>query len=352
MIRNEIEKKEELTLSPCACLAINSKGRAREEEADPIRTCFMVDRDRVIHSKSFRRLKHKTQVFIAPRGDHFRTRLTHTLEVNQIAKTIGAGLNINLDLIEAIALAHDVGHTPFAHAGEEILSKLLPGGFHHNINSVRVLTKTEQHRKGNGLNLTAEVLNGVLCHSGYGTLSSDADTLEGQVVKISDKIAYVQHDIDDSIRAGLLDPNELPIDCLEILGRSHSERITTLVADTIVNTRNLIANGTNNKVTPSEIIESALIKLRAFMFEKIYNGEVCQQERKKAMFIIEHLYDYFNKHPEKMTTLYLEIAADEGLQIAVADYISGMSDAYCIQIFESIYIPKTLVDLSIAKDFI
>ncbi|MGI6412388.1 MAG: deoxyguanosinetriphosphate triphosphohydrolase [Syntrophomonadaceae bacterium] len=343
-VREEIEQREKSLLSGYATLAINSKGRRYPEEPDQIRTNFMVDRDRVVHSKSFRRLKHKTQVFIAPPGDHYRSRLTHTLEVNQIAKTIGAGLNLNIDLIEAIALAHDIGHTPFAHAGEQVLNNLLKEGFRHNENSIRVLTRIEQHKGKNGLNLSAEVLDGVLHHSGYGTNEKCASTLEGQVIRLSDKIAYVQHDIDDSIRAGLMSINDIPGEYLDLLGRTHSKRIATLVTDTIMHTRRLMEENHHPvRVEPSQPIDSALKGLRQFMFEAIYNGAVCQAERSRATFIIEHLYNYFKKHPEKMSPLYRQIMDEEGLERAVADYISGMSDAYCISMFENIYVPQSLV---------
>ncbi|MGI6469561.1 MAG: deoxyguanosinetriphosphate triphosphohydrolase [Syntrophomonadaceae bacterium] len=343
MIREEIEAREKASLGPHATLSVNSRGRLRSEAPDPIRTCFMVDRDRVVHSKSFRRLKHKTQVFIAPRGDHYRSRLTHTLEVNQIAKTIGAGLNLNIDLIEAIALAHDVGHTPFAHAGEEVLNQLLPGGFRHNENSIRVLTRVEQHRLGQGLNLSAEVLDGVLHHSGYGTEGPLASTAEGRVIRLSDKIAYVQHDIDDSIRGGLLSLQDLPREYIDVLGESHSQRIATLVIDTIEYSRSRMHDHEVPPIEPSPPVEAALRGLRQFMFEVIYNGPVCQEERKRAAFVIEHLYKYFLKNPFKMTPVYLEIAEQEGLERAVADYIAGMSDEYCISIFENIYVPRSLV---------
>ncbi|MDD4802150.1 MAG: deoxyguanosinetriphosphate triphosphohydrolase [Syntrophomonas sp.] len=342
-IREEIEAREIAALNPQATLASKSRGRVIDEKADPIRTCFMIDRDRVVHSKSFRRLKHKTQVFVAPPGDHYRTRLTHTLEVNQIAKTIGAGLNLNLDLIEAIALAHDVGHTPFAHAGEQILAELTGGKFRHNENSIRVLTRVEQHRLGNGLNLSAEVLDGVLYHSGYGKQEQRAYTLEGQVIRISDKIAYVQHDIDDSIRAGLLTLEDIPKQFLDVLGYSHSQRISTLVTDTINHTRQIMASSPISKVEPGQKIEQALRGLREFMFEVIYRGSVCQAERSRAMFIVEHLFVYYKQHPEKMSPLYQQIAAEEGIERAVIDYISGMSDAYCVALFEDIFIPKSLV---------
>ncbi len=342
-IRNEIQNREKLVLSPWAALSTSSRGREREEAPDPVRTCYMLDRDRVIHSKSFRRLKHKTQVFIAPPGDHYRTRLTHTLEVSQIARTIGAGLNLNLDLIEAIALAHDVGHTPFAHAGEQVLDQLLQGGFRHNENSIRVLTRIEQHKGDNGLNLSWEVLDGVRHHSGYGKSEVGAATLEGQVIRLSDKIAYVQHDIDDSIRAGLLVSEAIPQEYLQVLGETHSKRIATLVIDTINHTRSTLEEGKDIHVEPGPEVEKALRGLRDFMFQAIYQGAVCQAERSRAGFIIEHLFNYYLRHPEKMSPLYQEIAAQEGRERAVADYISGMSDAYCISLFKDLYIPQSLV---------
>ncbi|MEN6325728.1 MAG: deoxyguanosinetriphosphate triphosphohydrolase [Syntrophomonas sp.] len=342
-IREEIEQREDAMLALWATRSSASKGRETSEEPDPVRTCFMLDRDRVIHSKSFRRLKHKTQVFIAPPGDHYRSRLTHTLEVSQIARTIGAGLNLNLDLIEAIALAHDVGHTPFAHAGEQVLNNLLSGGFRHNENSIRVLTRVEQHKGNNGLNLSAEVLDGVRKHSGFGSNEPGAFTLEGQVIRLSDKIAYVQHDIDDSIRAGLLKMEDIPREFLEILGYTHSSRIATLVINTIKNSRRLLENSINPKIEPELPVENALRGLREFMFEIIYRGPVCQAERTRAVFIIEHLFDYYLKHPHRMTPLFRTIADEEGMERAVADYISGMSDEYCISLFQDIYVPQSLV---------
>ncbi len=342
IIREQIEQRENHGLHPLAARSVNSRGRDVSEPADPIRTNFMLDRDRIVHSKSFRRLKHKTQVFVAPPGDHYRSRLTHTLEVNQIARTIGAGLNLNLDLIEAIALAHDVGHTPFAHSGEQILHEL-SGHFRHNENSIRVLTRVEQHKGRNGLNLSHEVLDGVLHHSGYGEDEVNAYTLEGQVIRLSDKIAYVQHDIDDSIRAGLLSPEQIPQEFLDKLGYTHSMRIATLVTDTIHNSLKLMQNPQTAQIKPSPEVEQALLGLRQFMFDNIYRGPVCQAERSRAMFIIEHLFHYYKKHPHKMSEVYQKIAAEESLERAVVDYISGMSDAFCVAIFEDIYIPKSLV---------
>ncbi|MFZ5946075.1 MAG: deoxyguanosinetriphosphate triphosphohydrolase [Bacillota bacterium] len=344
MIRLQIEEMEEKFLSPLAVLAKNSKGRTIEEAPDPVRTCFMRDRDRVIHSKAFRRLKHKTQVYISPSNDHYRTRLTHTLEVNQIAKTIGKGLGLNEDLIEAIALAHDVGHTPFAHTGEEMLDKLIPGGFQHNENSVRVLTKIERGSLGRGLNLSYEVLDGVWHHSGFGVSTQNAITLEGQIIRLSDKIAYVQHDIDDSIRAGILREEDLPQVFLEQLGFTHGERIATLVVDIINHVQEQIKSGSKPSISLSPEKETALLGLREFMFENVYRGKFCSQERERAMFVIEYLFNHYKKNADKLPQFYLDIAKTEGLERGVADYISGMSDNYCVALFKDLVVPKSFIN--------
>lgn len=340
ILREKLEQREKLILIEQAAFSSASKGRNNEEKSDELRTAFMIDRDRIIHSKSFRRLKHKTQVYIKTWGDHYRTRLTHTLEVAQIAKTIGKGIGLNEDLIEAIAMGHDIGHVAFAHNGEEVLDKLLPGGFRHNENSVRVLTRIE--KQGKGLNLSAEVLDGILHHSGFSNASCTAFTLEGQVVRYSDKIAYVNHDIDDSIRAGLLREGELPKESIRVLGKSNSERIDTLVKDCIYNTMNNISMG-RIKVSLSDEIANALSELRSFMFENIYKGSVLKIERDKAKFVLEQVFNYFLKNPEKMPDFYKNIVKEEGLYIGVADYISGMSDDYCLLLFNSIYVPKIVV---------
>lgn len=337
-VREEQEKRELTTLSEYACPSARSAGREREEERCPIRTDFQRDRDRVIHSKAFRRLKHKTQVYISRDNDHYRTRLTHTLEVSQIAKTIGNGLRLNPDLIEAIALAHDVGHTPFSHAGEEVLNTLMPDGFRHNENSVRVLTVIEEGGTGRGLNLTREVLDGVLYHSGFGDKGREAYTLEGQVIKLSDKIAYVQHDIDDSIRAGILKPEDIPRDCTEILGDSHSKRISTLVIDAIRYSSMLMKEG-ERAVRLSPDIEQALIKLRDYMFENVYFGSACKAEREGINHVIGFLFNYYIDNPDRMPRFYRGIAEEEGLKRGVCDYISGMTDNYCIDTFKRITIP-------------
>lgn len=340
LIREKLEQKERSILIPQAVFSSETKGRNVKEEKDSVRTEFMVDRDRIIHSKSFRRLKHKTQVYIRTPGDHYRTRLTHTLEVDQIAKTIGKGIGLNEDLIEAIAMAHDIGHVPFAHSGEEVLNELVPEGFHHAKNSVRVLTKIEKN--GQGLNLTKEVLDGVLNHSGFSKLKTLACTLEGQVVKYSDKIAYVNHDIDDSIRAGILKEADLPKSSTDVLGNTNSNRINILVKDCIYTTIENIKAG-KIEVSLSDTVFKALDELRNFMFQKIYKGNILKKEREKAKFVLEQVFNYFYKYPDKMPEFYRNIIDSEGLLRGVVDYISGMSDDYCLLLFNEIYIPKNMV---------
>ncbi|MBU3159127.1 deoxyguanosinetriphosphate triphosphohydrolase [Clostridium frigoris] len=339
-IRSKIETNEKSIIIKYGALSINSKGRERLEEKDDVRTCYMVDRDRIIHSKSFRRLKHKTQVYIKTSSDHYRTRLTHTLEVAQIARTIGRGIGLNEDLIEAIALGHDIGHVPFAHNGESVLNDILPQGFRHNENSIRVLTKIE--KIGAGLNLSVEVLDGILNHSGLLKKFGEAATLEGQVVRYSDKIAYVNHDIDDSIRAKLLTEEMLPIGAKKVLGTNHGNRIDTLVKDCIHNTINNLDKGVIG-ISLTEEVGNALVDLRNFMFENIYRGEILKEERKKAQFVVTNVFEYYYKNPSSMPDFYKSIVEDEGLYIGVADYISGMSDDYCLMLFNNIYVPKLIV---------
>lgn len=339
-IRSIVEGKEKNIIIPQGTFSSKSKGRERDEEPDEIRTCFMVDRDRIIHSKSFRRLKHKTQVFIKTFGDHYRTRLTHTLEVAQIARTIGKGIGLNEDLIEAIALGHDIGHVAFAHNGEEVLNEIVPGGFKHNVNSVRVLTKLEN--QGKGLNLTAEVLDGILYHSGFNDKTQKAFTLEGQIVRYSDKIAYVNHDIDDSIRAGLLSESELPKEYISILGNTGSHRIDTLVKNCIYTTIDNIKKDIFEVSLDTEV-EAALSDLRKFMFKNIYQGEKLKDERKKAKYILEQVLMYYVKNPDELPAFYRDIAKKEGLYRGVADYISGMSDDYCLLTFNEKFVPKLVV---------
>jgi deoxyguanosinetriphosphate triphosphohydrolase, putative len=339
-IREKIENNELLTLINGAALSKNCSGRERQENFDEIRTAYMIDRDRIIHSKSFRRLKHKTQVYIKTSSDHYRTRLTHTLEVAQVAKTIAKGVGLNEDLIEAIALGHDIGHVAFAHNGEEVLNNLLPKGFRHNVNSVRVLKKIE--KSGEGLNLTNEVLDGILNHSGFSNKQNSAITLEGRVVKYSDKIAYVNHDIDDSIRAGILKVEDLPVNIIKLLGKTHGERIDNLVKDCILNSIKNIEKG-QMEISLSDEVDKALVELRDFMFEKIYKGAILKNERDKAKFVLEQVFNYFFKNPDKMPEFYRQIVEDEGLHQGVADYISGMSDDYCLILFNNIYVPKFVI---------
>jgi dGTPase len=339
-VREKIEHFERLTLINSATFSENTLGRKRIEEKDMIRTCFMVDRDRIIHSKSFRRLKHKTQVYIKTFGDHYRTRLTHTLEVSQIARTMGKGIGLNESLIEAISLGHDLGHVAFAHNGEEVLNKFLDGGFRHNEQSVRVVEKLE--RNGLGLNLTAEVVDGILNHSGLNKGDNKATSLEGRIVKVSDKIAYLNHDIDDSIRAGLLKEDSLPKEVTKVLGNTHSKRIETLILDGIKNTIESI-NENNIDIKFSDEVWEAMTELRRFMFKNVYLGDILKVERNKAKFILENLIDYYYNNSEELKGIYKEIAEKEGLKRAVADYIAGMSDDYCLNTFNSIFVPKLVI---------
>lgn len=340
-IREKIEGYEKLTLIPQAQFSSNSEGREIDEPEDEIRTCYMVDRDRIIHSKSFRRLKHKTQVYIKTFGDHYRTRLTHTLEVSQVGRAIGVGIGLNENLIEAIALGHDLGHVAFAHNGEEVLNEFLDEGFKHNEQSVRVARKLEKN--GHGLNLTKEVLDGILNHSGL--TKSDGNqstTLEGRVVRYSDKIAYLNHDIDDSIRAGLLSEEDIPKEIVKTLGNTSSKRIDTLVSDFIRSSNEKIMNG-KFEVGLSDEISEAMIELRKYMFKNIYLGNILKVEREKAKFILQELINYYSNNPNEMPELYIEISKTEGVKRAVADYIAGMSDDYCLNKFNSIFVPKFVI---------
>lgn len=340
-IRERNEELEKLFLVDGAQFSNKSLGRNCEEKKDDIRSVYMVDRDRIIHSKSFRRLKHKTQVFIRMSSDdHYRTRLTHTIEVSQIARTISVGIGLNEYLVEAIAMGHDLGHVAFAHIGEEILNDFLDEGFRHNEQSVRVVTKLE--KDGNGLNLTKEVIDGILNHSGLGEENlKNANTLEGQVVRYSDKIAYLNHDIDDSIRAGFLSNDSIPKYITQELGVTNSDRIDTLVHDMVYNTRKNLENGVV-KVSLTKEKEQALKELRNFMFKNIYLGEVLNEERKKARFIVQNVINYYFRHPDEMPPLYVKIAREEGVKRGVADYIAGMSDDYCLNRFSKIYMPKNI----------
>ena len=330
-IREKIEKLEMDNLSYYAVLSKNSKGRIVKEEKCSIRTDFQRDRDRIIHSKSFRRLKHKTQVFIAPEGDHYRTRLTHTLEVAQISRTLARSLKLNEDLVEAIALAHDLGHTPFGHTGEGVLNQLHPKGFYHNEQSLKVVDYLEHDDKRIGLNLTYEVRDGILNHTG----ENKPETLEGHVVRIADRIAYINHDIDDAIRAGIINKEDIPKDCVEILGDSHGQRINTMILDVIENSLE------KNKISMSDEIKDYTKKLRDFMFERVYLNSVAKKEEDKAKYIIEQLYNYylynFEKLPIEHRKLYEENTIKEDI---ICDYIAGMTDRYVVNLFRELFIPK------------
>ena len=328
LVREQIEELERNTLSPRATLACRSLGRERPEQEDDLRTCFMRDRDRIIHCKAFRRLKHKTQVFLSPEGDHYRTRLTHTLEVSQIARTIARGMQLNEDLTEAIALGHDLGHTPFGHAGERALSEAAGREFNHNEQSLRILRRLE--KDGKGLNLTREVLDGVLCHTG----PKQADTPEGQIVRYADRIAYINHDIDDAIRAGVLSADQIPAELQRQLGRGNSRRIGTLVSGAVEYGRE------TGQVGLPPLLEETMDSLRAFMFEAVYKNPVAKGEEGKGIEVLQALYRYFEEHPETMPNEFLQIAFEDDVPTAVCDYIAGMTDRYAITKYQDIFIPK------------
>lgn len=320
------EQNERLILCDKAMFSSETAGRKLPETESDLRTCYQRDRDRIIHCKAFRRLKHKTQVFLSPESDHYRTRLTHTLEVAQIARTIARALRLNEDLTEAIALGHDLGHTPFGHAGERALQELTSTGFTHYEQSVRVCEKIEKN--GKGLNLTAEVLDGILHH----TRGEEAHTLEGRIVRTADRVAYINHDIDDAVRAGVIAESDIPRDIAAALGDTKSRRINTLVESIVQN-----SDGT---IRMDAETEKYYDKLHEFLFESVYKNPVAKSEETKVSGIVEGLIKYFFKNPEKMPEEYLKIAAAEGKERAVTDYIAGMTDHYAVTVFSDIYIPK------------
>ena len=328
-IREEIEQMERENLSPYATLSANSRGRDIPEEPCDIRPVFQRDRDRILHSKAFRRLKNKTQVFLTPKGDHYRTRLSHTLEVSQNARTIAKALRLNEDLVEAIALGHDLGHTPFGHAGEFVLNELCEDGFRHNEQSVRTVEKLEKN--GQGLNLTWEVRDGILNHQSSLTPS----TLEGKIVRFSDKIAYINHDIDDAIRAQVLTEDDIPLELKKTLGFTTRQRLNTLIHNIIMNSRN------RDDIVMSADIEEAMIELRKFMFENVYKNPVAKGEEVKAKAMIEQLFHYYMDHVELLPGKYLRML-DEGekQQRVVCDYIAGMTDQYAITKFSEYFLPQ------------
>lgn len=326
-VREITEQIEKSTLSDKAVLSAETKGRKRAEAKDELRTEFQRDRDRIIHSKSFRRLKHKTQVFLSPESDHYRTRMTHTLEVAQIARTIARALRLNEDLTEAIALGHDLGHTPFGHAGERALDSITPFGFTHFEQSVRVCDRLERNLKG--LNLTNEVLDGILYH----TRGEQPSTLEGQVVRISDRIAYINHDIEDAVRGGIIHADDIPFDIKVVLGNSKSDRISTLVKSVVQNT------DTNIKM--ADDINVAFDKLHTFLFENVYRNEKAKFEETKVDGIIEGLFAYYKENPQRLPDEFAVICNEEGIDRAVTDYIAGMTDHFAIISYSDIYIPKS-----------
>ena len=343
-IREELEEREREILAPEAARSGDTKGRLRPETEDPIRPAFQRDRDRIIHCKAFRRLKHKTQVFFAPTGDHYRTRLTHTLEVSQIARSIAKVLRLNEELTEAIALGHDLGHTPFGHAGERVLNELIPGGFNHYEQSLRIVDVLEHD--GVGLNLTWEVRDGIARHSkGKSGMPVGADpehrasTIEGQIARVADIIAYVNHDIDDAVRAGLLCEEDLPKPHVTVLGKSGSERIGRMVTDVVHRT----LEGGMTEISMSAAILDATVGLRSFLFEAVYENDVATAEFKKAGGILGGLWEKVREQP----AVYLDAKtiASEGLDVATKDFLAGMTDRYAVSLYEQLYIPKPWVSI-------
>lgn len=330
--REDLEKREYLILDEKACKSADSKGRLKPEKKCETRTDFQRDRDRIIHSKSFRRLMHKTQVFLAPEGDHFRTRLTHTLEVSQIARTIARALNYNEDLTEAIALGHDLGHTPFGHNGEDVLNKIHPGGFKHNVQSLRVVDYLETHGKKQGMNLTMEVRDGIINHSG----ALSPFTLEGQIVHLSDRIAYINHDIDDAIRSGVITFEDLPKESVELFGNSHRERIDALVKDCIS------SSDGKNKILQSPDFKREMDNLRKFMFQNVYKNPRVKRDEdlSKVEVVISSLYKYYCDYPEKLPEDLRVFVKSDGVNEAVKDFIAGMTDRYALALYSEIFLPK------------
>ncbi len=338
-IREQTEEIEKKTLHPKACLSSRSRGRLKREKEGEIRTCFQRDRDRIIHSKAFRRLKHKTQVFLAPKGDHYRTRLTHVLEVSQIARTIARALRLNEDLTEAIALGHDLGHTPFGHAGEAVLREIHPGGFDHYKQSLRVVDFLE--RDGEGLNLTHEVRNGIVTHSkGKGLIIPDtpgekAETLEGLAVRVSDIIAYVNHDLDDALRAEVIKRSDIPRDILKVLGDNHSKRIDTMVKDVIYNSLSTDLE----ELAMSGEVSTATYRLRDFLYERVYESGKIMGEFIKAKKILSDLYGYYLEHIEEV---FRDIPAEKKLNRhrMVCDFVAGMTDRFAMATYERLFLPQ------------
>ncbi|MCK4537096.1 MAG: deoxyguanosinetriphosphate triphosphohydrolase [Desulfuromonadales bacterium] len=338
--RISTENNEELFLGPGACLSRSTRGRERSEEACPVRTAFQVDRDRILHCKAFRRLKHKTQVFLAPEGDHYRTRLTHTLEVSQIARTIARALRLNEDLTEAIALGHDLGHTPFGHAGERVLDELLPGGFHHVSQSLRVVDKLE--RGGAGLNLTWEVRDGILGHSkGQGSLAGARRddlpaTQEGKLVRLADVIAYVNHDLDDATRSGLISLTDVPERLRALLGETHSQRIDTMVNDILASSM----DGALVEVRLSDRIRDGVAGLRDWLFQNVYRADPVESDFLKASRVLRELFQHFMNHPSDLTSCAEGEASSDPPEVLVADFLAGMTDRYAMNLYQRLFLPQ------------
>ncbi len=338
-LREQLEAREREILAPQAAKSADSRGRLRSESEDDVRPAFQRDRDRIIHCKAFRRLKHKTQVFFAPTGDHYRTRLTHTLEVSQIARTIAKVLRLHEELTEAIALGHDLGHTPFGHAGERVLDRLMPGGFNHYEQSLRIVDLLEND--GRGMNLTWEVRDGIAKHSkgkSGAPVGMDpslrASTLEGQIMRVADLIAYVNHDIDDATRAGLLSADTLPADAVAILGASSSRRIATLVKDVVTES---IAGGLS-EIRMSDRVLNAILSLRSYLFEAVYENTIATMEFRKATDILTGLWEKVQERPREF--LDARTIDTDGLDAATRDFIAGMTDRYAVRLFEQLFIPK------------
>ena len=321
-------KKEQLFLSPYACKSVDTVGRLREEESCPMRTDFQRDKDRIIHCKAFRRLKNKTQVFFSPEGDHYRTRLTHTLTVSQVARGIARALSLNEDLTEAIALGHDLGHTPFGHSGERILNKLSPKGFSHNEQSGRVVDFLEND--GKGLNLTREVVDGIINHK----LNTNPKTLEGKAVSLADRIAYINHDIDDAIDGGFITEDDLPKDAVALLGNTSRQRINSMLSSI------LRASDGKNTVEMEKEYADATMELRTYLFKNVYNDKTFRDEETRADRMLTALYEYYMKTPENLPDFYKDRLEFEDVDVVLCDYISGMSDMYAVKTFSEIFIPK------------
>jgi len=339
-IRKLIEAREKTILSDCACLSTDSAGRQREEALCTVRTVFQHDRDRILHSKSFRRLKHKTQVFLSPEGDHYRTRLTHTLEVSQVARTVARALALNEDLTEAIALGHDLGHTPFGHAGERVLNEMVPGGFRHVVQSLRVVDSLE--KDGVGLNLTLEVRDGILRHSkGRGPLlAADVDsraiTLEGQIVRLADVIAYVNHDLDDAIRGGIVRQGDLPQIIVKVVGKSHADRIGRMVSDLIE--QSLLKNGSQIRISLE--MDEAIRALRAWLFERVYEIDAVHSDFVKASRMLRELFTYFVENEADFVTAGGRRYPGDSIEVSVADFIAGMTDRFALALYSRIFLPQ------------